>query len=271
MEIKKKHKIISLIYIILILLLVYLPIFSMIFFSFNKDRSVTRFTGLSLKWYGEIFKDKAFLKAMINTITIALISTIFSIVVGTFGAISLNELSNKKRKLILGINNVPMISPEIITAISLFVIFGTLYIPPGYISIVLAHITFSTPYVIVTIYPKLLQLDKDLKDAAADLGATPIKIIFKVILPQIKGTIISAMAIAFAMSFDDFVISYFVAGDSGIQNISIYLYTLKRDVKPTINAFSAIIMLIVIAKIIFDFFTWPRKIKKEKKRGNINA
>lgn len=267
MNLSKKDKIISLTFIITILVLLYLPIFSMVIFSFNGIRSVTRLSGFSFQWYKEIFVDKAFFNAVISTFIIAITSTIFSVLIGTFGAIALTRVKPKTSKIFLFLNNVPMISPEIITAISLFVIFGVMYIPAGYLTIILAHITFSTPYVIVTIYPKLKMLDTNLSDAAADLGATPLQTIFKVILPQLRGAIISASMIAFAMSFDDFVISYFVAGDSGVQNISIYLYTLKRDVKPTINAFSTLVLMVVVGKILFDILTWKKKQEKARKRG----
>lgn len=267
MKLKKTKTALQLTFIIAILLLLYLPILSMVVFSFNSARSVTRLSGFSFKWYGEVFIDTDFRNAMINTFIIAIISTIISTVIGLFGALGLVKLKPRTKQIILGINEVPMISPDIITAISLFVIFGALHVPSGYISLILSHITFQVPFVIVAIYPKVLTLDANLANAAQDLGATPTKSIFKVIIPQLKGAILAGAAIAFAMSFDDFVISYFAAGDSGVQNISIYLYTLKRDVKPTINAFSTLILLVLIGKIIYDVSMWPRKMRKEKKRG----
>ena len=271
MQRSKLSKALHLSYIIIILLIIYIPIISMVIFSFNSTRSLTRFTGVSGKWYREVFTDSDFRGAVINTIIIAIIAMILSTIIGIIGALTLAKLKKTTRKIMLGINEIPMINPDIITAISLFVIFGAIRIPNGYISMIIAHITFCVPFVVVTVYPKIMQLDENLSDAAADLGATQFQTIIKVILPQLKSSIFASMAISFALSFDDFVISYFAAGNSGIKNISIYLYTLKRDVKPTVNAFSVLVLLVLSSKLVYDLILWKKKNKKNLKKGLLNA
>ena len=267
MQKSKITKALHLSYIITVLLIIYIPIISMVLVSVNAPRSLIRFSGISGKWYREVFIDSDFRGAVINTILIAIIAMIVSTIIGIIGALTLAKLKRSTRKIILGINEIPMFNTDIITAISLFVIFGALRIPNGYISIIIAHITFCVPFVVVTVYPKIMQLDENLSDAAADLGATQFQTIMKVILPQLKSSIFASLAISFALSFDDFVISYFAAGNSGIKNISIYLYTLKRDVKPTVNAFSVLVLLVLLSKLVVDAILWKKKNKKNLKRG----
>lgn len=255
-------------FISLILVLIYLPIGSMILFSFNKNKSFTRFGGFSFRWYLELFNHSEMMRAVLVTIIVAVVSTIISTIIGTLAAIALSKQRKILRNLTLTANNIPIINPEIITAISLFVLFGILYLPSGYLTIILAHIAFSTPYVIITVYPKVKSLDPNLADAAADLGATPFKALTKVILPQLRVAIIAGAAIAFTMSFDDFVISYFVTIGSGVSNISTYLYTLKRGIDPKVNALSALIFLVIGLKVTYDYFIGgPRKAREEKLRG----
>ena len=255
-------------FIALIIALVYAPIASMVLFSFNTNKSFTRFGGFSLRWYHDLFQNEAMMQAVFVTIIVAVISTIISTSIGTLAAISLSKQRKIFRKLTLTATNIPIINPEIITAISLFVLFGMLHLPSGYLTIILAHIAFSTPYVIITVYPKVTSLDPNLSDAAADLGANPFQTLAKVILPQLKVAIIAGAAIAFTMSFDDFVISYFVTIASGVSNISTYLYTLKRGIDPKVNALSTLIVLVVGIKIAYDYFIGgPRKEKREKIRG----
>lgn len=255
-------------FITIILLIIYWPIISMIFFSFNANKSFTRFGGFSLKWYIELFNHKQMMNAVLVTIVVALISTFFSTIIGTLAAISLSRQKKVLRNLTLNATNIPIINPEIITAISLFVLFGIFFVPSGYLTMILAHIAFSTPYVIITVYPKVISLDHNLQDAAADLGATPFQTLMKVIFPQLKVAIVAGAAIAFTMSFDDFVISYFVTIGSGVSNISTYLYTLKRGLDPKVNALSTLIVLVIGLKITYDYFiSGPRKMKKERLRG----
>lgn len=256
----KKMKIFKVMYFTLIMLFIYIPIVSMIIFSFNDSRSLTVWTGFSLSWYKKLFLDREIIEAILNTVMVAIISTIISTIIGTLAAISLTKNKKIVRDTIMGLSNIPILSPEIVTAIAFFVFFGAFSISKGLTTMILAHIAFSTPYVILTVYPKIRSLDPDLINAAKDLGATPSQALFKVVLPEIKFSIIAGAAIAFAMSFDDFVISYFASGGM-IKNISIYLYTLKRGIEPTINALTTIIVIVIFIKVIIDYL-------KENKKGS---
>ncbi|MCR1808748.1 ABC transporter permease [Haploplasma modicum] len=249
---KKTNRLIENIYFIIIILFTYIPMASMIIFSFNKSKSLTKWTGFSLEWYVKLFQDRDIIEAITNTITVAVISTVVATIIGTLVSIALTKHKKLFKETILGLSNIPILSPEIVTAIAFFVFFGAFAIQKGMTTMILAHIAFSTPYVILAVYPKVKSLDKDLVNAAYDLGATPRQALFKVILPQIKVAIFAGAAIAFAMSFDDFVISYFASGGM-VKNISIYLYTLKRGIEPTVNALSAIIMIGVGIKVAFDY------------------
>ena len=250
-------------FITLVLILTYLPILSLVVFSFNESKSLTRWTGFSLEWYVKLFQSREIMSAVFITILVAIISTFISTVVGTFAAISLSKQRKVLREISLSANNIPIVNPEIVTAIAFFVLFGAFAIERGLFTMILAHIAFSTPYVVITVYPKVRNLDPNLAHAAHDLGATPFQALYKVILPQIKIGIIAGAAIAFTMSFDDFVISYFAASGSAVQNISIYLYTLKRGVEPTINALSTIIILVIGMKITYDYFKSMRRKEEE--------
>ncbi|MDY0277559.1 MAG: ABC transporter permease [Acholeplasma sp.] len=247
----KKHHFRN-VYLWVLVAFTYIPIISMIVFSFNSGRSLTTWTGFSFVWYEKLFADRDIMEAVLNTVMVAVISTIVSTIIGTLGAIALSKNKKVFRETVMGISNIPILSPEIVTAIAFFVFFGAFAIEKGMTTMILAHIAFSTPYVLLAVYPKVKSLDKDLVSAAYDLGATPRQALFKVILPQIKVAIIAGAAIAFTMSFDDFVISYFSSGTM-VKNISIYLYTLKRGIEPTVNALSTIIMLIIGGKIIYDY------------------
>lgn len=258
----KSKKYLNGIYIAIIIAFIYIPIISMIVFSFNSSKSITTWTGFSFEWYGKLFNDREIMEAIINTIMVAVISTIVSTIIGTLAAISLSKNKKIFRETVMGLSNIPILSPEIVTAIAFFVFFGAFSIEKGLTTMLLAHIAFSTPYVILTVYPKIKSLDPDLVSASADLGATPRQTLFKVILPQIRVAIIAGAAIAFTMSFDDFVISYFASGGM-VQNISIYLYTLKRGIEPTVNALSTIIIIFIGIKIVYDYFKTSKNKEEE--------
>lgn len=164
------------------------------------------------------------------------------------------------RRLILQTNNLPIMNPDIVTAIGLLLLFVTLRVEQGYVTMLIAHISFCTPYVIVTVYPKVKSLDENVMEAALDLGAKPLKAIRTAIIPQIKGSVFAAAAISFTMSFDDFVISYFTGGSQ--LNISTYLYTEAKKINPTINALSTIIMLVIVGKIVIDKIKEHRREKR---------
>lgn len=239
---KKRTGAVSKIILILTLLFFYLPIVYIIFFSFNESRSLTSFTGFSLRWYEKMFADSTMMEAIIYTVIIAALSTVISTIVGTLTAIGLSKSKKAVQKLVEQVNDLPVMNPEIVTAIGLLMLFSALAIKKGFMTLLLAHIMFCIPYVMLSVTPKLRSLDPNLTDAAMDLGATPLQAITKVIVPQIKPGIVSGALIAFTMSFDDFIISYFVTGN-GVQNISILVYTMSKRVNPSINALSSLVIL----------------------------
>jgi len=236
-------------YVILVLIFCYAPIISLIIFSFNSDRSLTNFESFSFEWYQKLFDDSQVIQAILNTVFVAVVTTIISTIIGTIAAIAISRMRKVLRDGLLALNNIPMVNPEIVTAVALLLLFLSLGIGQGYITMILAHITFTIPYVIITIYPKLRSLDDNIVEASLDLGATPMATIWKVIIPQIKSVIIAAISICFTLSFDDFVISYFTAGT--VNNISIYLYTLRR-LEPTINALSTILITGVVLVLVIN-------------------
>jgi spermidine/putrescine transport system permease protein len=259
-----KHTLSTKTFLWIILLIIYLPIMSLVIFSFNDSKSLIQFTGFSLEWYVKLFDSSTIMDAVFTTILVAIISTIISTIIGTLGAISLSKNKKWLREWTLNFNNIPIVNPEIVTAISFFVLFGAFQIERGLTTMIIAHIAFSVPYVVITVYPKVRQMDADLISASNDLGATPLQTLWHVILPQIRIGIIAGAAIAFTMSFDDFVISYFASSGSAVKNISIYLYTLKRGIEPTINALSTLIILVIGMKITYDYFKTQKNLKEEE-------
>jgi len=249
---------------ILFLALYYIPLISIIVFSFNEAKSVTYFTNFTFDWYKDLFTNERLLKIIFDTLIIALAATLISTIIGVIASIFLTKASKKFRNSILKINNFPIINPDIVTGIGLLLLFVSLSIERGYGTMLIAHIAFCTPYIIINVYPKVKSLDQNIFEAAEDLGAKPMKAIRTAIIPQIKGAIISAMAISFTMSFDDFVISYFTGGSK--LNISTYLYTEAKKINPTINALSTIIILIIMAKIVIDLIVDSRKEKNKNEK-----
>ena len=241
---KKKHSVASKIILILTMLFFYLPILYIIVFSFNDSRSLTKFGGFSLRWYEKMFADSTMMEAVLYTVIIAIIATVVATVVGTITAIGLSKSRKVVQKMVERINDLPVMNPDIVTAISLLMFFSVLTVKKGFGTLLLAHIMFCIPYVMLSVTPKLRSLDPNLIDAAMDLGATPFQALAKVIVPQIKPGIVSGALIAFTMSFDDFVISYFTTGN-GVNNISILVYTMSKRVNPSINALSTIVILLI--------------------------
>lgn len=230
----------------------YLPILYIIVFSFNDSRSLTHLGGFSLRWYEKMFADSTMMEAVIYTIVIAVLATVISTIAGTLAAIGMSRSKKILRNLVEQVNNLPILNPEIVTAIGLLMFFSAIGFKKGFLTLLLAHIMFCIPYVILSVMPKLRSLDPNLADAAMDLGATPFQALTKVIVPQIMPGIVSGALIAFTMSFDDFIISYFVTGN-GVQNISILVYTMSKRVNPSINALSTlVIVLITIALLVVN-------------------
>ncbi len=263
---KRKLSIGPKLYIGLMFAFFYLPILVTMFFSFNASKSLTSFSGFSLRWYEKLVTDSNIISAVYVSVSIALIATLISTVLGTITAIGLSKSKKVLREWLLNVNNMPIMNPEIVTAIGLMILFTSARMERGYITMLLAHIAFCTPYVIVSVYPKVRAMDHNLADAAMDLGATPYQALTKVILPMLKPGIFAGMLLAFTMSIDDFVISYFVTGN-GVSNISIVVYNMTKRTNPTINALSTILILVVV--IVLVLVELIPKIVKKRRSGQV--
>ncbi|MCF0109724.1 MAG: ABC transporter permease [Erysipelotrichaceae bacterium] len=236
-------------YIWLIMAFFYLPILYVMVFSFNESKSLTNFTGFSLKWYQKMFENRPIMEAIYYTVVIAVIATIVSTIFGTITAIGLSKSNRIVRDVVLQINDIPMMNPEIVTAIGFMLLFTSMHIEKGFVTLLLAHIVFCIPYVILSVMPKLRQLDDNIAEAALDLGATPFQALTKVIIPQIMPGVVSGALIAFTMSFDDFIISFFSTGP-GVNNIAIYVYSSIKRINPSINALSTLIVVVVTVVLV---------------------
>lgn len=257
---------------ILMIIFFYLPIAYMIIFSFNDGKSLTSFTGFSLRWYQHMLESQDMMEALYTTFSVALLATFISTVAGTIAAIGLSKSKKVIRGLMEQVNNLPMMNPEIVTAIGFMLLFITFKVEKGYMTMLLAHIAFCIPYVMLSVMPKIKQLDPNLAEAAMDLGATPWQALRKVIVPQITPGIISGGLIAFTMSIDDFIISYFVTG-GGVKNLSIIVYTMSKRVNPSINAISTCMVLIITAALVIinlaPVLSAKRRRKEEIKKRRI--
>ena len=241
----------------------YLPILYMIIFSFNDGKSLTSFTGFSLRWYRHMLDSSDMMEALSTTFSVAVLATIISTIVGTISAIGISKSKKVVRDLMDQVNNLPLMNPEIVTAIGFMLLFITFRVEKGYVTMLLAHIAFCIPYVMLSVMPKIRSLDPNLADAAMDLGATPWQALTKVIVPQITPGIVSGALIAFTMSVDDFIISYFVTGQ-GVKNLSIMVYTMSKRVNPSINAISTlVVMIITIVLLVINIM--PMLASKRKK------
>ncbi len=248
-KIKKERHIFSKIIIGFIMFFFYLPIVYTVIFSFNSSKSLSKFEGFSLQWYEKLFNNSDMMDSIFYTIIIAVLATVISTVAGTITAIGLSKSNKVLRGIVEQINDLPIMNPDIVTAIGLLMFFSSLAVKKGFLTLLLAHIMFCIPFVILSVLPKLRSLDPNILDAALDLGCTPRQALTKVIVPQITSGIMAGALIAFTMSFDDFVISYFVTGN-GVNNISIMIYTMTKRVNPTINAVSTLIIVIITVFLI---------------------
>ncbi len=257
----KKVSAASKIYLVLVFIFLYAPLFVMILISFNGGESTTVMNGISLRWYKEMLRDGATLQALQNTVVLSLSSAVLSTILGTLAALGIHRLKAKYfRSALMTVTNIPMMNPDIVTGISLMLLFvfsGTLLGLDSYLSfwtLLIAHITFSLPYVILSILPKLKQMDRNLPEAAMDLGCTPAQSFFKVELPFIAPGILTGLIMAFTLSFDDFVISNFTSG-SGFETLTIHIFAMtKKSVKPDIYALSTLIFFVVfVLLLIYNF------------------
>lgn len=237
------------IYLALVLLFLYAPIVVLIVYSFNASETRAVWGGFSLKWYGQLLHDRSILQALYVTVSVAALATLVATVLGTFAAIGIHSMKSGMRALFMNVTNLPMLMPDIVTGISLMILFLFARIPRGYLTMLMAHITFDTPYVIFSVLPRLKRMDKNLYEAALDLGCPPARALKKVILPQVMPGVVTGALLSFTMSLDDFVISYFTSVRT--QNLSMLIYSMtRRKVPPTINALSAIMFLTVLALLL---------------------
>lgn len=241
-------------YTFLILLFLYAPIIVLVVFSFNDSKSRSNWSGFTFRWYMELFQDTAILKALYYTLLVAVLSSLISMVIGTYAAIGISNMPGISKKIALNLNYLPVLNPDIVTAVSLMALYRFLNIELGFVTMLLSHICFSIPYVILSVLPKLKQMNKHLAEAAMDLGATPFYALRKVIIPEIMPGIITGGLMAFTLSIDDFVISFFNTGN-GVSNLSIEIFAMtRRGINPVINALSTLmfiglmILLVIINK-----------------------
>lgn len=258
-------------FIALIYIILYAPLLVMVFFSFNEAKSTTVFTGFSLKWYAELFSSSDTMTALRNTLVLAVTSAVIATVIGTAAAVYMYKLRSRAWKASLDmVTNLPMMNPEIVTGVSmmlLFVFVGRLIGASNSLSfgtLLIAHVTFNLPYVILNVLPKLNQTDPHLAEAALDLGSTPMEAFFKVTLPSILPGIVSGMIMAFTMSLDDFVISYYTTG-SDFQTLPLKIFAMtKKTVKPDMYALSSVIFLTVLVLLLIVNISQIRQEKRDK-------
>ena len=243
-------KIIKRFYIGLILFFLYIPIVVLIVQSFNAGKSRAKWEGFSFHWYEELFKDPNIVNSLIVTLSIALLAALFSTIIGTLAAIGIHAMRKKPQQLMLTLNNIPMTMPDIVTGISLMLLFIFTQVERGYFTMLLAHITFDIPYVILSVMPKLKQMNKHSYEAALDLGATPAYALTHVILPEVMPGVITGAMLAFTLSLDDFTISYFTTSPL-VQNLSTLIYSqARKGIKPTMNALSALMFVVLLVLLL---------------------
>lgn len=238
------------IYLALVFIFLYAPILHLMVFSFNNSKSRGIWEGFTLRWYQELFTDGEIMMAFSNTFLIAILATIISTLIGIFAAMGISGYGKRTRNIILGLNYIPVLNPDIVTAISLMVLYGVFKMKFGFLTMLMSHIAFTIPYVVLSILPKLRQMNKHLPEAAMDLGATPIQAFYKVVLPEISPGIVTGALLAFTLSIDDFVISFFTTGH-GVANISTLVFSMaRRGINPVINAMSTLMFLAMLVLLI---------------------
>lgn len=271
----KKLKPGSKVYLALVILFLYLPIFMLVVLSFNSSNSTSVFSGFSIKWYIELFRDEATIKAFTNTLILAVTSALTATLIGTLAAVGIDKMKKGFVKTsVMTVTNIPMMNPEIVTGVSmmlLFVFIGSLLGSKGILgfwTLFIAHVTFSLPYVILNVLPKLRQTDANLSQAAQDLGCPPIKAFIKVVLPSIMPGIVAGMIMAFTLSFDDFIISYFVSGPK-FQTLPIRIFSMtKKRVTPDMYALSTIMFIVILVLLVLVNVVQSRgDAKKARKDG----
>ncbi len=258
----------SKIYLALVYIFLYAPILVLIVFSFNDSKSKSHFTGFSFRWYEELFENELIMTSLLNTLILALISSVIATLIGTMAAIGIYSMKKRSRNVIMSVTNLPMVNPEVVTGISmmlLFVFISSLFgVQQGFYSVLIAHITFNLPYVILNVLPKLYQVSSNVFEAALDLGCTPRQAFFKVILPEIMPGIFSGFLMAVTLSLDDFLISYFTSG-SDFQTLPVTIFSmLKKQVPPSLNALSTLLFVAVLVILLISNISAIKKEKAQK-------
>lgn len=239
------------IYVFLIFVFLYAPIVTLMVLSFNASKTRSKWGGFTLKWYFELFENEAILRAFSNTMIIAFLSALFATILGTAACIGIRNMKRKNQNLIMAVTNIPMLNAEIVTGISLMLLFISLGIKTGFLTVLLSHITFNIPYVILNVMPKLKQVNNSTYEAALDLGASPVYAFFMVVLPDILPGVFSGFLMAFTMSLDDFIITHFTKG-AGLDTLSTKIYTeVKKGIKPEMYALSTLIFITVLILLLF--------------------
>jgi len=256
-------------YAALVFLFLYAPIAVLIIFSFNESKSRGVWGGFSLKWYVELLNDTKIMDALATTITVALLASIVSTVIGTLTAIGMSSMKKRFKNVLMNVAYLPVLNPDIVTGVSLLILFmfigRFIHLQPGYITLLLSHITFCIPYVILSVLPKFSQLNKNIYEAALDLGCPPAQAFFKVVFPELLPNIVTGFLLAFTLSIDDFVISFFTTGP-GVNTLSITVYSMaKRGINPEINALSTIMFFVVLIMLIIVNARSSRTNKKIQK------
>lgn len=245
-------------YLVLIMVFLYAPIATMMVLSFNSSKSRTQWGGFTLRWYQDMFASRNITAALHNTLLIAFLSALIATVIGVAACIAINSMKTVPRAIVMGITNIPMLNADIVTGISLMLAFIAFGISLGFQTILIAHITFNIPYVILSVMPKLKQTSRSTYEAAMDLGAGPVYAFFKVVFPDILPGVLSGFLLAFTMSLDDFIITHFTKG-AGINTLSTLIYSeVRRGIRPSMYALSTVIFITVLALLVFTNFA-PRK------------
>ncbi len=237
-------------YLVIMFIFLYAPILVLMVLSFNSSKYMSKWTGFSLKWYQQMFSSNLIMSALRTTLIIAFVSALIATVIGTIACIGINNMKKVPRTLILGVNNIPLMNADIVTGISLMLCFIAFGVSLGFGTVLIAHITFNIPYVVLSVMPKMKQTEKSTYEAALDLGASPLYAFWKVILPDILPGILSGFLLAFTMSLDDFIITHFTKG-AGINTLSTLIYSeVRKGIKPSLYALSTIMFLAVLILLI---------------------
>lgn len=254
-------------YLALLLLFLYLPIVTLMVFSFNSGDFMAKWEGFSFNWYVEMINDPTLMEALWVTISIAILSSLIAVVLGTLAAIGISDYKKISKGIVTNITYVPIMNAEIVTGVSMLLLFIFLRIPRGYFTLLIAHVAFNVPYVIFSVLPRLRSLDKNLYEAALDMGATPTYALRKVLIPELMPGIATGAVMAFTMSFDDFVISFF-STQGYVNNLSTYIYSMaKVGIRPVINALCTVMFVVIITLLIVMNFKANRIAKNNRYGG----